>query len=642
MKNSRKSISYSMALAIIILLLTSATSLPEKLYAKNASAGSPNVTVKNKATVIKVDISPQFLSIQGEKVTVPLKHRSTRGSWPAFSYLGDQNHPAFGRTITGTHMAAYHDTNLANILWTFSNDDGVTYSPGVNYNKGGDYPSIKLWGGSTFYGTYVTDPNDHNGGATYLFNCSDPTNSGTYSMNVLDWSLDGWSNMTDADIACDNSQNPWEWGISTYVMSTTHGQGYINGPTIVYADPAPSGQMYIDWYWVNGCAHTDVDIDPVTHMAYAIYDWYNTTSSKWELLVRVLDFADPVHGYDALFEIQGTGNLQYPAVAVYGNNLVILAHTDKSGAEGIICYHSDNGMNGLQTNYLLQDPDCFYPDVRSVNDNDFIGTFVKENNISSSKTEDGGTSWNTSVQINGNNGVVVEEYKTSDLCEQSQIAMWEEQHNDSDIYIGDIWINNRPPKAPSVDGPIIGKQNVTYHYTLNTTDPERNKVFYYVNWGDETNTGWIGPYPPGETVNVSHSWRNEGGYLITVTAKDIYDAESHWSTLPMDILNPTLARAYLFGVFPRYLQGPDLILIEFRGLYIGTKPFSINITLHHSLVIVIDNATKKGIFKPNAITFQGMPAGLIIGKFYATILPNKNSNSLFSSQRPFYGERRLH
>jgi hypothetical protein len=41
-----------------------------------------------------------------------------------------------------------------------------------------------------------------------------------------------------------------------------------------------------------------------------------------------------------------------------------------------------------------------------------------------------------------------------------------------------------------------------------------------IDWGDGTSSGWIGPYNPGETINISHVWTIEGTYQITGKAKN--------------------------------------------------------------------------------------------------------------------------
>jgi len=95
------------------------------------------------------------------------------------------------------------------------------------------------------------------------------------------------------------------------------------------------------------------------------------------------------------------------------------------------------------------------------------------------------------------------------------------------------WIqeSNDPPNKPSIDGETNGKIETKYDYNFLTSDPEGLKVWYYIEWGDDTNTGWIGPYLSGEEITKSHSWSKEDTYVIRCKAKDPYGDESDWGTL---------------------------------------------------------------------------------------------------------------
>jgi hypothetical protein len=73
---------------------------------------------------------------------------------------------------------------------------------------------------------------------------------------------------------------------------------------------------------------------------------------------------------------------------------------------------------------------------------------------------------------------------------------------------------NRPPDAPTIDGPKSGEPGVILTYTFVASDEENENVKYFIDWDDGTNTGWIGPYNPGVTVNITHVWSEEGSYKI--------------------------------------------------------------------------------------------------------------------------------
>jgi len=99
------------------------------------------------------------------------------------------------------------------------------------------------------------------------------------------------------------------------------------------------------------------------------------------------------------------------------------------------------------------------------------------------------------------------------------------------------WIN-QPPKRPTVSGPIKGKPGVEYFYTVVSTDPNCDDIYYLWSWGDESYSSWLGPYKSGEKITATHSW-SKGTYNITVKAKDIHGLESDWSepliiTMPRD------------------------------------------------------------------------------------------------------------
>lgn len=90
---------------------------------------------------------------------------------------------------------------------------------------------------------------------------------------------------------------------------------------------------------------------------------------------------------------------------------------------------------------------------------------------------------------------------------------------------------NQPPNAPVILGPTSGKPGTSYTYTFTTTDPDGDAVYYYIEWGDGTNSGWMGPYASGSQGSATHSWSQKGTYTIKIKARDIHDSESPWGTL---------------------------------------------------------------------------------------------------------------
>jgi len=90
--------------------------------------------------------------------------------------------------------------------------------------------------------------------------------------------------------------------------------------------------------------------------------------------------------------------------------------------------------------------------------------------------------------------------------------------------------SNTPPKIPeSPSGPTNGKSNTKYTYSTRSTDAHSQEIYYLWDWGDGTNTEWIGPYASSALCESSHNWTEKGEYQIRVKARDATGYESDWS-----------------------------------------------------------------------------------------------------------------
>jgi hypothetical protein len=97
---------------------------------------------------------------------------------------------------------------------------------------------------------------------------------------------------------------------------------------------------------------------------------------------------------------------------------------------------------------------------------------------------------------------------------------------------------NAPYQPLTPSGPLSGKKGTTYTYTSSAVDPDEDSIYLWFDWGDGTNSGWMGPYGSGNTGSASHSWASDDTYDIKVKAKDIYDKEGPWS----DTISVTIPR----------------------------------------------------------------------------------------------------
>jgi hypothetical protein len=90
---------------------------------------------------------------------------------------------------------------------------------------------------------------------------------------------------------------------------------------------------------------------------------------------------------------------------------------------------------------------------------------------------------------------------------------------------------HQPP--PTIIGPVKGTIGIVTNYNFTAVDPEGDEVYYFIDWGDDTISGWLGPYSSGEQITKSHTWSTKGSYIVKAKVKDIYGNESNWAAIPV-------------------------------------------------------------------------------------------------------------
>ena len=94
---------------------------------------------------------------------------------------------------------------------------------------------------------------------------------------------------------------------------------------------------------------------------------------------------------------------------------------------------------------------------------------------------------------------------------------------------------NEPPTPPQISGPASGKKNTLLDYTFTSSDPDADQVSYLIDWGDGTPPVWSAFQISGAPYLASHSWDNDGTYIITAKAKDTSNHESITTTFTVTI-----------------------------------------------------------------------------------------------------------
>lgn len=123
-------------------------------------------------------------------------------------------------------------------------------------------------------------------------------------------------------------------------------------------------------------------------------------------------------------------------------------------------------------------------------------------------------------------------------------------------------LQNNPPQQPSQPvGKTSGHAGTVYTYSTSTIEPDNQDLYYWFDWGDGTNSGWLGPYASGQLCSASHSW-SKGSYSLRVKAKDVHDAESIWSdylpiSMPLDVSKKIIPGAQ--NTFIHDIKGEQLL-----------------------------------------------------------------------------------
>ena len=96
-------------------------------------------------------------------------------------------------------------------------------------------------------------------------------------------------------------------------------------------------------------------------------------------------------------------------------------------------------------------------------------------------------------------------------------------------------IRNLPPYPPRIDGPVSVKVGIEYKYKFTSWAIDYTDISMFVDWGDNTTSGWTQYYMSLEPVTFHHNWKEKGTYLIKAKARDKFGLESDWSVLKISM-----------------------------------------------------------------------------------------------------------
>ncbi len=108
----------------------------------------------------------------------------------------------------------------------------------------------------------------------------------------------------------------------------------------------------------------------------------------------------------------------------------------------------------------------------------------------------------------------------------------------SDVYTtsAQVTLGNNPPMRPIISGPTSGHVNISYQYTIVSTDPDGGTLHYVIDWDDDSsNTSPL--FESGHSIFTTHVWNARGFYTIQIYAQDESNAisELYEMIIPIDV-----------------------------------------------------------------------------------------------------------
>lgn len=311
-----------------------------------------------------------------------------------------------------------------------------------------------------------------------------------------------------------------------------------NGSTLWYSD-LPSDYMY------HGCSFADLDRDGTPEVVIGCYDHHvyvfngEDGSLAWQYVAPSYIGAPTSLGdlnndgyyeivfvsYNMLGVLSHTGTLLWSATTA-GNMFrgAALADVDGDGTLDVL-FGSDDGIlralrgsNGqilwtvdLEAHYGRVFQMDHAPVIADFNNDGGVDVFIVGGyGTSSPPTDNHGRAYALSAGDGTGAGWMMFRHD----CHRSGCAPIS---------------SNQPPIITDISGPLYGQPGVNYTFCVTVSDPDGDQFFCIWDWDDGTTSGWLGPYPSGGTICITHTWGGDGTYGIRVKLKDEFGQETPWS-----------------------------------------------------------------------------------------------------------------
>ncbi len=492
---------YIVTFVIIGLLISNATSAIIQTTAQNSrNEEELNLSNQGLKELPQIQMHKKFIESERQSISSHQSNVKLRKADISTEFLSGSDHPSpmdvvfdvFHPTMADAgddnvimgYEFDYHNTtdpseDYKTVIWQGSNNNGGNWSNGIYWvnDTTGDplnisYPDADYWGKNNsknvFYGTVVAEPGIHSSEMILMKIEGDPTEQNSYNTISWDWTAAGHLNMTSARIACDDSQNTWEFGTISMVMDY---QAYANAPCSSYANEDDPQSGWISCYPIGGCRTTGCAIDGEDAAGgYPVY-------IGWDLVYGGNDSV--LIGFDFFEDWSGTGGyvwwwgpdimLRKPCLDASDGHFIMLSEfwiyddINMTYDKDIVAWHYNySNPNHVADVDIVLDWvggtiwDETTPALRNTQGMSYIATFVLNNTLYACKTNDGGVTWTTPMPQSEMDYVLEDDFKNPDIAEIRPLDMtWKV-----------IWAYDTGLKDPS------GTKRINW-----------NRIYYWSPWG---------------------------------------------------------------------------------------------------------------------------------------------------------------
>ena len=331
------------------------------------------------------------------------------GIEPAISYSGS------------TMVGASFELSQENIYYYGSTDAGDTWIGGLGWGMDDipEKPCVDGCGDGRYIASCVPGPYDNEGSVTIKTTIDDVADFEN-TFNGLYWTWndvgEGYYNFIDVEVAGytadDDTENTWAYGC--FAIIGDHGElGSQTGFFSYQAEEAGIAWIYTlanESGDLNDATSCGVDIDHGNNFAYAVYNYNHGGTMDIYVFIMNFDTWGDYDGYaihDETYEtfINSSGNDNAIDVSALNDNVIIVSERDES----IVAYYSTDGLSTV--NEVEIDAEGEMPRISHLDNQRAVCSFVKNDILYTSITEDGGATWTTPNE-NSENGPV----ESADIC----------------------------------------------------------------------------------------------------------------------------------------------------------------------------------------------------------------------------------